>query len=521
MIGIGLGVAQLRRAGASVAPEYVEPVDDDPIAPPAEEPEPPTVTPIDPVTEEPEPGFDPAFTLTNRIEITDSGQSAIRTTNDPGTFGVAYVATPVTGNEYWEYDIHPGTPRGATFAIGITTLDMPLNGIPGERATEIAWWSDGTIRQNGTTLVNLGSSGQLGRGDLAGMAINAAGQVFLFKNCTALNGGDAVGSLASGTRYPFVALYSARTRINMNFSTARFDCALPSGFFPIGQAPVLTIAALTTVGSGTWTVPEGVTELAEVLIVAGGGGGGSRAGGHGGGGGGGIVRLTNFPVTPSQSINYTVGGGGVGGDTSESQRGQNGQNSVFSGNTATGGGGGGGYQTGGSGAINTGDAGGSGGGGGSTNSATDIPGGAGISGQGSDGGNGRGNGVTGLNTGRGGGGGGAGGVGGNAGTAAGTAAGSGGVGLFFGTFANYGQSGYFAGGGGGGGGPDTNSPSGFGGLGGGGDGGGGGGTFFPSEGQNGAANTGGGGGGAAGRSSTAFRSGGNGGSGVILIAYFA
>jgi hypothetical protein len=252
MIGIGLGVAQLRKAGASVAPDYVEPVDDDPIAPPAGEPEPPTTTPIDPVTEEPEPGFDPAFTLSNRIDITDSGQSAVRTTNDPNTYGIAYVASPISGNEYWEYDIRPGTPRNATFAIGIATLAMPLNGIPGERATEIAWWSDGTVRQNGATLVSLGSAGQLGRGDLAGMAINAAGQVFLFKNCTALNAGAAVGSLASGTRHPFVALYSARTQITMQFSTARFDCALPDGFFPIGQVPLPWTPNLATGTMAAW-----------------------------------------------------------------------------------------------------------------------------------------------------------------------------------------------------------------------------------------------------------------------------
>jgi hypothetical protein len=508
MIGIGLGVAQIRKAGASVAPDYVEPVDDDPIAPPAGEPEPPTITPIDPVTEEPEPGFDPAFTLSNRIDITDSGQSAVRTTNDPNTYGIAYVASPISGNEYWEYDIRPGTPRNATFAIGIATLAMPLNGIPGERATEIAWWSDGTVRQNGTTLVNLGSAGQLGRGDLAGMAINAAGEVFLFKNCTALNAGAAVGSLASGTRHPFVALYSARTQITMQFSTARFDCALPDGFFPIGQAPFSGVVALTSVGSGTWTVPAGVTNLDEVLIVAGGGGGGSGSYGAGGGAGG-LIYLTNVTVTPGQSISYAVGDGGTGGVATTSTnpaQGVNGQNSVFGANTATGGGGGGGGSLGDGDIASSGRAGGSGGG----RSKTAGTSGAGTSGQGNAGGNGLGN---------------VGGGGGGGHSTVGAAAvsgqaGAGGGGSFYSTFASFGQSGFFAGGGGGGAGGAT-LRSGAGGNGGGGDGG-----LFPNDntsasfgsGRDGLANTGGGGGGPKNNgTSTVVFNGGKGGSGVILI----
>lgn len=233
----------LARGGIGTAPDYEEPVGDDPVDPPITDPEPPTDTPTDPDTDAPEPGIDPDFVMPTRIDITDSGQTAVRTTNDPGTFGVAYVATAVSGDEYWEYEIQTPTPNNATFAVGITTLDMPLNGIPGVRATEIAWWSDGTVRQNDATLIDLGAGGALARGDTAGIAINAAGAVFLYKNCVALNSGTAVGTLAPvDPIYPFVALYSAKTRINMNFSTAAFNCAVPDGFYPLGQVQFTPLA---------------------------------------------------------------------------------------------------------------------------------------------------------------------------------------------------------------------------------------------------------------------------------------
>jgi len=223
-------------AVASLAPPYVEPVGDTPVLPPAGDPTPPTGTPTDPETSNPEPGIDPSYTSPTRIEVADSGQTAIRTTNDPATFGVAYIATAISGNEYWEYEIQQATPKNATFAVGIATLALPLNGIPGDRATEIAWWSDGTIRQNSATILDLGDGGALARSDTAGVAINGAGEVFLFKNCAALNAAAAVGTLApAGAIYPFVALYSAKTRINMNFSNSTFVCAVPIGFYPVGQ----------------------------------------------------------------------------------------------------------------------------------------------------------------------------------------------------------------------------------------------------------------------------------------------
>lgn len=131
-----------------------------------------------------------------------------------------------------------------------------------------------------------------------------------------------------------------------------------------------TISSYTSTGSGTFSVPTGLTAV-DVLVVAGGGGGG-RAGG---GGAGGLIYRPAFPVTPGGSVSYTVGDGG-GGATNDSDSGKsNGQNSVFGSLTSQGGGfGGHSYPSGG---TSAGAQGGSGGGGG-FNDPGNNPGGSGT-----------------------------------------------------------------------------------------------------------------------------------------------
>ena len=63
----------------------------------------------------------------------------------------------------------------------------------------------------------------------------------------------------------------------------------------------------TTVGSGTFTVPTGVTSIS-ILLIGGGGAGGINYGS--GGGGGALTYLNNYAVTPGQTFNINVGGGG-------------------------------------------------------------------------------------------------------------------------------------------------------------------------------------------------------------------
>lgn len=101
---------------------------------------------------------------------------------------------------------------------------------------------------------------------------------------------------------------------------------------------------LVTAGSGTWTVPDGVTEV-EAEILAGGGG----AGNFGGGGGGEIILVDGYTpggpsgaVTPGQSIAISIGAGGTGGNHVTAPT--NGADSTFGTLTAKGGGAGGNWD---------------------------------------------------------------------------------------------------------------------------------------------------------------------------------
>ena len=87
------------------------------------------------------------------------------------------------------------------------------------------------------------------------------------------------------------------------------------------------VVTFSTVASGTWTIPNGVTEV-EVLVV-GGGGAGARSSSFDspGGGAGGLYYSTNWSVTPGASVGVTVGAGAP--TTTVVGDGANGQNSVF------------------------------------------------------------------------------------------------------------------------------------------------------------------------------------------------
>jgi hypothetical protein len=121
----------------------------------------------------------------------------------------------------------------------------------------------------------------------------------------------------------------------------------------------------------------------EVLVVAGGGSGGTSTlgnGGGGGGGAGGVIYNSAYQLTNAAAITVTVGAGGAGQSTNNSQ-GNDGSNSVFGSLTAIGGGGGGG-----AGANTTGRNGGSGGGAGYAGYYNNFNSGTGTAGQGFRGG---------------------------------------------------------------------------------------------------------------------------------------
>jgi hypothetical protein len=147
------------------------------------------------------------------------------------------------------------------------------------------------------------------------------------------------------------------------------------------KAPI--IQSFTSTGSGSFSVPTGLTQV-DVLVVAGGGSGGTEH--AGGGGAGGLIYRPAFPVTPGGSVSYTVGAGAniteqtrsAGQGPAQGEAGSNGQNSVFGSLTALGGGGGGTYGGGRPGVSQhePGNPGGSGGGGSSSPNPGTQPGGS-------------------------------------------------------------------------------------------------------------------------------------------------
>jgi hypothetical protein len=237
---------------------------------------------------------------------------------------------------------------------------------------------------------------------------NISGQ-FMYKNNSLVASGTAVGDKADYTAFTstgywhtggfwyandnaqdFNGYIDEVIIINNTVSTANISKLYNNGigisydgfFYEYGTPDAIynftnvtgtyTVLNYTSVGSATWIVPPGVTNLTVLVVGAGGAGGQSISGvcNGAGGGGGGLIYNQSYSVTTGETINIYVGAGGVGNSS-------NGGNSWFGTANATGGGGGE--------CANNGKAGGSGGGAGGT--ATAKTGGAGVSGQGYAGGN--------------------------------------------------------------------------------------------------------------------------------------
>jgi uncharacterized repeat protein (TIGR02543 family) len=114
--------------------------------------------------------------------------------------------------------------------------------------------------------------------------------------------------------------------------------AIPAGSTKLLIPEQDHVQTFSTVGNSTWTVPSGITSV-EYLVVGGGGAGGfGYDTGPGGGGGAGGLLTGKIITTPGETINVSVGAGGLGNNNSF---GQNGGNSRFGDLIANGGGGGG------------------------------------------------------------------------------------------------------------------------------------------------------------------------------------
>jgi hypothetical protein len=132
---------------------------------------------------------------------------------------------------------------------------------------------------------------------------------------------------------PFVLAVSTLSAISIIISPpanalSNSDCtptvsSVTASAVASGNDCVITFSS----GSGTWTIPAGITSI-KVLVVGGGGGGGADAGG-GGGGGAIYVGTVNLGADTSRAFSVTVGSGGSPARHSNGSAGSNGSASTF------------------------------------------------------------------------------------------------------------------------------------------------------------------------------------------------
>lgn len=126
----------------------------------------------------------------------------------------------------------------------------------------------------------------------------------------------ALGSTATVTQADNVfTITPSTTEANAGTFTLTFSASdgvnqsVASSDFSLTFAPAPAGVLFTTVGTHTWTVPDGVTSVNVVAI--GGGANGKDGGGIPGGGGGALAWKNNISVVPGNTYNVVVGAGSV------------------------------------------------------------------------------------------------------------------------------------------------------------------------------------------------------------------
>lgn len=153
-----------------------------------------------------------------------------------------------------------------------------------------------------------------------------------YKIKNAIIAGDRKLGRKYGLLTPFQEAENAYLmNVNLNASNVlKFNCEFLAGYTPVNSGNIYSAVELLT-GSGSWTVPEGVTQI-HVVLIGGGRGGDSGSAGetgqagsgwtssspadggeHGENGSGGKVFSADISVTPGQSFSFACGSGGEGG----------------------------------------------------------------------------------------------------------------------------------------------------------------------------------------------------------------
>lgn len=148
---------------------------------------------------------------------------------------------------------------------------------------------------SGANLTNLPTT------DLTSLQTNLATNFFL----DAVNHARGVQNLSDG----FIDQFEDQTGVDDPNSTGETYDAGGDFYGPTAGAPLTDGTFSHTGANQTYVVPAGVTSIIFKAWGAGGGGGGNTGGGNKGGGGG-FVQET-LTVTPGETLNIKVGGGGV------------------------------------------------------------------------------------------------------------------------------------------------------------------------------------------------------------------
>ena len=140
------------------------------------------------------------------------------------------------------------------------------------------------------------------------------GTVPVTKGGTGLTSATAYALLAGGTTSTGAVQSLAGVGTSGQVLTSNGAGALPT-FQTLTVSPIATTVYKTTAGSGTFTIPSGVTTV-KVTVVSGGAGGARSA--DGGGGGGGVAIKTLTGLTPGNTLAYYVGYGQTNTENNES-----------------------------------------------------------------------------------------------------------------------------------------------------------------------------------------------------------
>ena len=200
-----------------------------------------------------------------------------------------------------------------TFTWASQSIDIYINDTSNIPITYTLTPSATTVDEGDTFTVTLDVSGGINGVQLP-YTITGVSTVDLGN--TSLTGTFTVGS---DTQKTFTIAEDAVTEGTETFTITLNDFTDVNASVTINDTSTTVVSGsdvVTNPGSGTFTVPDGVTSLS-ILAVGGGGGAGTNlalgAGQITGGGGSGAVGwLNNVTVTPGQVISYTVGAGGAG-----------------------------------------------------------------------------------------------------------------------------------------------------------------------------------------------------------------